>query len=782
MHGPTPKSSQSVWSLQALLKFCLCVSNAPAPQTRTFSAWHTIRSAPRRVQVPGVHPHWLMAKKKKNHNAQLPLDQQIVRLLARSEAPLSSSNLMRKLSDQAGSQKIKDRLRRLVQAGTVLETPSGKYKLHTSRKEHMVLTGTVDMTASGSAYVIVQGLEQDIYVPASKTGRAFDGDQVRVVLTGRKGKGRAEGEIVEVINRAKEHYVGTLEINRGIAFVVPMNRRGMRDIFLPPEEWQGKEGLAHGDRVAVEITDWPHRSGSPAGRIAHVLGPAEENETEMRSILLSAGFPLRFSEEAGAEAQAYPDELDAAELERRRDFRAHTVFTIDPEDAKDFDDALSLKRLDNGHWEVGVHIADVSHYVMPGTALDKEAYRRATSVYLVDRVNPMLPERLSNELCSLRPEEDKLVFSAVFELDDKARMHAEWFGRGVIHSRRRFTYREAQDSLDQGHGPFHQELNALNQLARKLRARRFEEGSVGFETQEVRFRLDESGKPLGIYVKERLEVHQLIEDFMLLANRRVAQFLADHRKKDSTWPSVYRVHDLPDPEKLQAFETLVREHGYKLKLPENPVALARALNEFMQSLEGQPEQEVLNRMAVRAMAKAIYTTENIGHFGLGFDYYTHFTSPIRRYPDLMVHRLLAQVLGDPSTENAPRPDKNLLEEQCRHASQMERKAMDAEYESIKYKQAEFLSEHIGEVFEGRITGITTWGIYVELLESRCEGMIRLDSLGSEFVHNEKKNTLYAVEEERMFRMGDTLHIAVKDVSLARREMTFVLAPDPEDEP
>ncbi len=725
-----------------------------------------------------------MSKKKKGSPSppkpgekSLPLDQQIIRQLAKASGPLSGKNLVRKLSDQASANKINDRLRRLVKSGDVLELPSGLFQLHGSKKDHMILKGRVDMTASGSAYVIIPGMESDVFIPRTKTGRAFDGDEVRVVLRDKKGRKQVEGEIVEVLQRAKEIYVGTLEITKGFAFVVPMNRRGMRDIFLPPDELQENPGINHGDRVAVEITDWPHRSSNPAGRIVHILGAAEENETEMRSILISAGFPLEFSQEVLDQAHSFSAELSPEELETRRDFRDVVTFTIDPEDAKDFDDAISVKALKEGRWEVGIHIADVSHFVQPQTALDKEAYQRATSVYLVDRVNPMLPERLSNELCSLRPGEDKRVFSAVFEMDSKAKVHAEWFGIGLIHSDRRFTYEEAQSVIESGQGDFADEIKLLQDLAVKLRERRYQEGSVSFETEEVRFKLDEKGRPLGIYLKERKAAHMLVEDFMLLANRQVATFLSGMRQSISTWPSVYRVHDLPDPEKLKNFETLVNEYGYKLKLPEDPKELPKAINTFMKQLEGQPEQGVLSRMAVRSMAKAIYTTNNIGHFGLGFDDYTHFTSPIRRYPDLMVHRLLAQALAQKKSkgQSQTQPDKSLLEEQCRHSSIMERKAMDAEYESIKYKQAEFLRERVGEEFDGVITGITSWGIYVELKESRCEGMIRLDSMGSEFVHQEKKNTLFAVELDRWFKIGDELRIRVADVSLARREMNFVLA-------
>jgi ribonuclease R len=696
----------------------------------------------------------------------------ILRHLAGREEPVGLKNLVRKFSHMASEQKIRDRVHRMVQSGVILETPSRKLKVPRSKQEHLVLKGRVDMTAKGSAYVVVEGLEEDVYVPESRMGRAFDGDSVRVVIRKRKGKRRAEGEIVEVLARAKEHYVGSLEMNRGYAFVVPLHRKGMRDIFIPPDELNQVTRVSSGDRVAVEIIEWPHRSSNPIGRIAYVLGPAEENDTEMRSILLSNGFPLTFPPEAMAEAEAFPDAPTAEDLAERLDLRDIETVTIDPVDAKDFDDALSYRDLGNGRYEVGIHIADVAHFVRPGSALDKEAYKRATSVYLVDRVNPMLPERLSNGLCSLRPREDKHAFSALFELDGQGQVLKEWYGRTLIHSDHRFAYEEAQEVLDGGEGPHRDALLQLNRLAEALRAKRFENGSVNFETEEVRFKLDEDGKPLGIYLKERKAAHMLVEDFMLLANRRVAMFLSQQARQsgDAARPAVYRVHDQPDPEKLKAFEALVQEYGHKLRLPDNPAELPKAINAFMQVIQGQPEQDVLSRMAIRSMAKAVYTTDNIGHFGLGFEDYTHFTSPIRRYPDVMVHRLLDQALN----KSKQRPDKHQLEAACQHCSQMERKAMDAEYESIKYKQAEYLQDHVGEEFAGRVSGITTWGIFVELNESRCEGMIRLDSVAAEFVHDAKKNTLYAVDIDRWFRMGDPVRIRVEGISLERREMNFAL--------
>lgn len=704
-------------------------------------------------------------KKRKNE-----LHRTVIRVLKESDTPLAHKNIIRKLSHVASGGKVMSAIRDLVDSGKILETPSNKLRLPDSKRERMMVTGTVDMTAKGSAFVVVPGMENDVFVPQGRLNRAFDGDTVRVMIRRRRHRGKIEGEVIDVLKRAKDEYIGTLRLEKGYGFVLPLQRTGMRDIFISNEELQQSPEARDGDRVAVRITEWPAQIASPRGRITKVLGRPEENDTEMVSILLQAGFPVGFSEEVMKEAKAWPAELEEEEIQERRDVRDIITFTIDPEDAKDFDDALSVRALDEGRYEIGVHIADVSYYVREGSKLDKEAFKRATSVYLVDRVNPMLPERLSNGLCSLRPKEDRFAFSAIFEMDANARILNAWFGRTVIHSNRRFTYEEAQERIETGEGDFAEEINLLNNFANKLRDRRFEHGAIAFETEEVRFRLDANGKPIGIYLKERKDAHMLVEDFMLLANRKVSERLSRQGKRDSPIPSVYRVHDEPDPEKLKNFEALCQDFGYEVKLPENPRELPKILNAFMKTLEGSPEQGTLSMMAVRSMAKAIYTTENIGHFGLGFRYYTHFTSPIRRYPDLMVHRLLAEALS----KSKLRPDKAELEAQCHHSSLMERKAMDAEYESIRYKQAEFLSEQVGQQFEGRISGITKWGMYVMLLENRCEGMIRLESIGSEFVINERTKTLYDMMSDVTYRLGDIIKVEIKGVNLARREVDLDL--------
>lgn len=718
-----------------------------------------------------------MAKKKKKKKGGLkamPLDRMILKYLGGKEAPVTYKNIARKFSGQANDKIIRDRLNTLVGEGRILRTPSGKLKIASSKKESVLLVGKVMMTRSGNAFVGVEGMDQDIFIPKSATGRAFDGDEVRVVLKHRKGRGRSrgkvEGEIVEILNRARDAHIGTIQMQKDYGFVIPLNAKGMPDIFLPPDEIHRHKNLKDGDRLVVKITRWSGKSSSPEGKITKILGRPEENETEMQSIIMAAGFPLEFPEEVMAEAEAYPEGIQESELKIRRDLRDVPTLTIDPVDAKDFDDAISLRKLDSGNWEVGVHIADVTHYVKPGSALDKEAAGRATSVYLVDRVNPMLPERLSNGLCSLRPHEEKYTFSALFELDQNAKVVDEWFGKTVTYSDRRFTYEEAQEVIETSEGDFAQELLVLNRIAEQLRSQRFEKGAMNFESEEVRFKLDENAKPIGIYIKERKASNLLVEDFMLLANKRVAMFLGAQRQNEIPAPVVYRIHDEPDLEKLKGFQQQVKDFGYEFKLPQNMTEVPDAINSFMEGLGDAPEKGMLSRMAIRTMAKAIYTTDNIGHFGLGFEHYTHFTSPIRRYPDVLVHRLLQLAV----TKGKNWPKKLELEERCKHASFMERKAMDAEYESRKYKQAEFLQSHVGKEFEGTISGITTWGIYVELVENKCEGMIKLETIGEEFVYNEKLNNIYSVDLDLKLRMGDHLKIMVKGVDLSKREIDFLL--------
>jgi ribonuclease R len=583
-----------------------------------------------------------------------------------------------------------------------------------------------------------------------------------------KGK-RKEGEVIEIIKRHKMEFTGIVKLSERFAFFIPDDRKMMHDIFIPLNELNGAK---NGEKAVALITDWPADAKNPIGSIKHVLGKQGENDTEMNAILAEYGFPLSFPAEVEHEANAISDVISNEEIAKRRDFRDVLTFTIDPFDAKDFDDALSFKYLENGNYEVSVHIADVSHYIIPDSALDKEAYERGTSVYLVDRVIPMLPERLSNVLCSLRPNEDKLCFSAVFELDADARIVTEWFGKTVIHSNKRFAYEDVQTIIEDQAGEFLNEINLLNKLAYILRDRKFKNGAISFETKEVKFILDEHGKPTGVYVKERKDAHKLIEDFMLLANRKVAEYVAKLGTGKQKYTFVYREHDSPKTESLQNFAQFAARFGYKISTKSDKET-AKSLNFLMEDVEGKKEQNVLTQLAIRSMAKAIYTTKKTSHYGLAFEYYTHFTSPIRRYPDVMVHRLLQHYLHHGQSANAEH-----YEALCVHSSQMEKKAADAERASVKYKQAEFLTEQIGSIFTGIISGVTEWGMYVEIIENKCEGMIRLRDISDDFYTLDEKN--YAIigqRKKKRYQLGDEVKIKVKTVDLTKKQIDFTLIPD-----
>jgi ribonuclease R len=540
----------------------------------------------------------------------------------------------------------------------------------------------------------------------------------------------------------------------------------VHDIFIPLD---GLNGAKQGEKAIAKITDWPEDAKNPIGIITRVLGKQGENNTEMNAILAEYGFPLQFPEEVEKEANEISDVISAEEIKKRRDFRNILTFTIDPFDAKDFDDAISFQRLENGNVEVGVHIADVSHYIIPDSALDKEAFNRATSVYLVDRVIPMLPEKLSNGLCSLRPKEDKLCSAAVFELDANANVINQWFGKTIIHSDRRFAYEEAQEIIEGNSKELYEEMKTLNELAYKLRERKFKEGAISFESTEVKFKLDEAGKPTGVYVKERKDAHKLIEDYMLLANRKVAEFIAKKGKGKQKYTFVYRAHDSPKEEALLNFANFAIRFGYKINT-KNDKEIARSLNHLMEDVEGKKEQNVLTQLAIRSMAKAIYTTKKSSHYGLAFDYYTHFTSPIRRYPDVMVHRLLEHYLSGGKSVGEEEYEKKSL-----HSSQMEKKAADAERASIKYKQAEYLENNIGKEYTGLISGVTEWGMYVEIIENKCEGMIRLRDITDDFyVWDEKNYCIIGQRKKKKYQLGDEVKISVKKVDLAKRQIDFTL--------
>jgi len=648
--------------------------------------------------------------------------------------------------------------------GVFLESSKGKYQLHEVKA---FLTGKISMANDGSAFLIPDDeFEKDIYIAPRKLRTALHGDKVKLhVYESSKGK-RKEGEVVEIVERVKMEFTGIVKLSQHFAFFIPDDRKMLHDIFIPLEDLNGAR---NGMKALAKIVDWPAGAKNPVGIIKSILGRQGENNTEMNAILAEYGFPLSFPPEVEQEAQAISTEITKEEIAKRRDFRKILTITIDPFDAKDFDDAISYQVLENGNYEVGVHIADVSHYLIPDTSLDKEAFDRGTSVYLVDRVIPMLPENLSNGLCSLRPKEEKLCFSAVFELDQEANIVTEWFGKTVIYSDKRFAYEEVQAILEAKTGEYATELLKLNELAYCLRDRKFKHGAISFESTEVKFKLNEQGKPIGVYVKERKDAHKLIEDFMLLANRRVAEFIAKKGKGKNKYTFVYRAHDSPKPESLKNFAEFAMKFGHKISTKSDRDT-ARSLNKLMADVEGTKEQNVLTSLAIRSMAKAIYTTKSSSHYGLAFDFYTHFTSPIRRYPDVMVHRLLEHYLAEGDSVNADHYEKL-----CQHSSQMEKKAADAERASIKYKQAEYLEDNIGQTYLGIISGVTEWGMYVEIIENKCEGMIRLRDIADDFYTLDEKNyCIIGQRKKRKYQLGDEVKIKVKRVDLAKRQIDFSL--------
>ncbi|HRH65739.1 MAG TPA: ribonuclease R [Bacteroidia bacterium] len=669
-------------------------------------------------------------------------------------------------------------LRSLLAKGDLLEMEPGKYKL---KPKHAYTEGIIDISAGGAAFLLSENDEDDIYIAPRNVKNALNGDKVKLYLYARHKNQRLEGEVVEILERSKTEFAGNVQLQGKFAFVVPDSPKMFVDIFVP----QHLIGEAqHGQKVIAEIVDWPRGTKNPIGKITRLLGWPGDNDVEMNSILSEYGFPLEFPRRVEEEAAKISVNVSDEDIRKRKDFRQVTTFTIDPQDAKDFDDALSIRKMENGNWEIGVHIADVTHYIRPFTNLDKEAYFRGTSVYLVDRVIPMLPEKLSNGVCSLRPNEDKLCFAAVFEMDDHAHVHKAWFGKTVIHSDKRFAYEDAQNIIETGEGPLKDEVLALNTLAQKLRSERFKKGAIAFEKIEVKFQLDEKGKPVGVYLKESKEANKLIEEFMLLANRSVAELIgkkhvvtAQKKKRNGAdetenisvqkRPFVYRVHDGPVADKLQNFAKFAGKWGYKLKI-DNDREISHSLNGLMKNLHGKKEQNVLEQLAIRTMSKAIYTTENIGHYGLAFDYYTHFTSPIRRYPDMLVHRLLEAYLA-----NNNDTDRELLEEQCKHSTQMEIKASEAERASIKYKQVEFLQDKIGQVFDGLISGVTEWGLFVEIIENKCEGMVRLRDLDDDFYEFDDTNyCVIGARTKRRYTMGDNVKVQVMRCDLIRKQIDF----------
>lgn len=626
-------------------------------------------------------------------------------------------------------------------------------------------TGTLDITRSGVGYVIVEKLEKDIIVRPNDFSTALHGDTVRVQVPPFSGgrPGRLQGKVVEVVKRKQMQFMGKLQIGRNYAFFIADGEKPMPDIYIPLDKINN---ATEEDRVVVRIIEW-EKNKKPVGEVVEVMEPGNEGDMAMKELLMEAGFPLNFPDEVQEETARIPEHISAAEIERRRDCRDVLTLTIDPVDARDFDDALSLRKLDNGHYEIGVHIADVSYFVEPGSELDNEAYMRATSVYLPDRVSPMLPERISNELCSLRPKEDKLTFSAIFEITPKGVIKKQWLGRTVIHSNHRFTYEEVQEIIESKEGLYSEEILLLNELAQRYRKERFKKGAINFSSQEVRFKLDEKGKPIGIMVKESKEAHQLIEEFMLLANRQVASYVGKIKIDGKDIPFPYRIHDTPDEVKLLPFVAFAKKYGHQFDMS-SPEGIASSFNQMLKDAHGKPEQHVLEQLGIRTMAKAVYSTENIGHYGLGFENYCHFTSPIRRYPDILVHRVLQQCL-----ENRIQPDKK-MEQKSKHCSERERAAMECERAANKYKQVEYMSNFLGEEFEGVISGVAAFGFWVETVEHKCEGLVSIASLSDydDFRLIESEYTLAGMRSGRKFRMGDKVWIKVVAANLTKRQLDY----------
>lgn len=678
--------------------------------------------------------------------------------------PTNRNKIIRTLSQLAAKKKIE-------------EVDRGKFRLKPGVDYY---TGILDMTSRGSGYVIVEELNEDVFIPEKKINKAFHGDEVEVYIYRRRRNQKSEGEVTKVLTRKKNRFVGVLQLKENFGFVAIQDPKMYTDVFVQ----KNKIGDAKdGDKVVVEIEDWPEKADSPFGKVVEVLGTPGEHNTEIHAILAQYGLPHEFPKEVEEFANGLDTSISKEEISRRRDMRDILTFTIDPKDAKDFDDALSFRKLENGNYEIGIHIADVSHYVKPDTILDEEAFNRATSVYLVDRVVPMLPEVLSNNACSLRPNEEKYTFSAVFEINEKAEVKDQWFGRTVTYSDARFAYEEAQYVIETTGGDIPADISItgetytangeivtailkLDELAKIMRKRRMREGAISFDKVEVKFDLDEDNEPVGVFFKTSKEANKLIEEFMLLANKKVAEFIGKRKPKKTF---IYRCHDEPDTEKLSALQSLVSKFGHKLNLKDQK-NISNSLNKLLEDVQGTKEQNLVDTLTIRTMSKAYYSTENIGHYGLSFDFYSHFTSPIRRYPDVMAHRLLQRYLDDEKSAS-----EEEYEEKCQHSSQMESLATNAERDSIKYMQVKFMQEHNEEEFLGVISGVTEWGIYVEIIANKCEGMVRLRDISEDhFDFDEEQYAIIGRKTGKVYQLGDEVYVSVKNADLVKRHLDFNL--------
>jgi ribonuclease R/exosome complex exonuclease DIS3/RRP44 len=688
--------------------------------------------------------------------------------------------------DTDGKTQVIKRLAELTATQKIVEVARGKFQINQDRKYSI---GTLDITSNGNGYFISDDYEDDIFIPNSNLGKGLHNDTVKAYVFKKRSGKKYEADVVEIIERSKTQFVGVLQKNKNFGFVVSDNNKMYADIFIPERKMNGAED---GDKVQATISDWPAKSKNPFGEITTVLGKPGEHNTEIHAILLEYDLPYEFPSEVEQEAANLPIKITREEIRKRRDMRQDLTFTIDPKDAKDFDDALSFKKLENGNFEIGIHIADVSHYLTPKTILDDEAFERATSVYLVDRVVPMLPEKLSNGVCSLRPHEEKLTFSAVFEINPKAQIINEWFGRTVTYSDQRFAYEEAQSIIENctlsAIKPYTMPLEVsildkeyevspeiveatlkLDELAKILRKKRMQQGAISFDRVEVKFNLDKAANPIGVFFKTSKDANKLIEEFMLLANRKVAEFIGFSKGKATNKTFIYRVHDEPDIEKLAALENIISKFGYKINT-ETKESTSESLNQLLSDVQGKAESNMIETLTIRSMSKAVYTTQNIGHYGLSFNYYSHFTSPIRRYPDVMTHRLLQHYL-----EGGDTPKAIKYEENCKHASKREELASKAERASIKYMQIKYMQDHNDEVFEGVITGVTEWGIYVEISTNKCEGMVRIRDIKSDFYSfDEQQFAIIGQNTKQMYQLGDAVNVQVKNADLERKHLDFNL--------